>query len=260
MTSGSELCLSATEEAILFASIADECFEVPLPPPQKTRRYDRRVSSSEESSASFSSSSSTDSSSALEPSLPEQCPSSATIRIAKELMKLESDECDGGLSQLDETIPTEEIVEAAMKADPDDLDALLASELNTLSLKERDQAIRDVHGIVSSPVQPTAPTSTSEANTKTTAMTNGVIVEDEAFVQKSLQKLDDCLRSINCNHKDKEAYERALYQSPEYVQDRRFRLMFLRGNSFHIKQTARQIIQHFHEKVRKMVHSTDCFD
>ena len=250
MANGDDLCLSATEEAILFASIADECFEVA--PPQKTRRYDRRVSSSEESSASSSSSSSTDSSSALESSLPDEYQSSATIRIAKELMKLESDDCDGGLGQLDETITNEAVVEAALKADPDDLDALLASELNTLSLKERDQAIRDVHGIVSNPVQPKLSTSTAETSASATATSNGVIVEDEAFVQKSLQQLDDRLKSISFSHNRKDAYERALYQSPEYVQDRRFRLMFLRGNSFHIKLTARQIIEHFHEKVRKI--------
>ena len=73
-------------------------------------------------------------------------------------------------------------------------DAILAKEFDTLSVKERDHCIQDMHGIATLPP------------------------EEPEFVTQKLQELHDALIQKH----PKEAYDRAEYMSPEYVNDRLF--------------------------------------
>jgi hypothetical protein len=147
--------------------------------------------------------------------------------------------------------PHEEDIRTIQNANPAELDAILAQEMNRLSMAEQDRAALEVHGFVANASQ--------DATTTTT--TNGVVVDvendDATFVQQRLQQLDDCLSRIRRTNDlttptlgiiKKEAYERALYQSPEYVQNDKFRLMFLRGERYDPVLAATRLIRHFHEK------------
>ena len=88
-------------------------------------------------------------------------------------------------------------------------DALLAKELMQLSVNERNKAIEEVHG-VDDPISD----------------------EDPEVVQQGLSQMnveiDKQLQAYGGNDKAV-TYHEALAQNPSYVQDRGFRLMFLRA-------------------------------
>jgi hypothetical protein len=119
--------------------------------------------------------------------------------------------------------PTD-VVGDVQNADFSELDEILAKEMSRLTMQERDHVLQEIHGIA-----------------------DAAIVETPEFVEQRLQQLDECLARIAPT---KEAYSRALYQSPDYVQDRNFRLMFLRCELFHVEQAAERLVRHFDEKLK----------
>jgi hypothetical protein len=104
---------------------------------------------------------------------------------------------------------------------PETTYALLAQELNKLSMTERDTIFADVHGV--------AP----------------CIEESPEFVQNSLEELDDEVDKIS----QKPAYARAKRQSPTYVADSNFRLKFLRAHRFEAKDAAAAMASFFEIKL-----------
>ena len=80
-----------------------------------------------------------------------------------------------------------------------DLGNEFVSELNKLSIKERDEVNHDLHGVSS------------------------VSKEDPDFIHDSLQSFESELRAIHA--KEKEAYLSACGQSTEYVTDKKNLLM-----------------------------------
>jgi hypothetical protein len=102
-----------------------------------------------------------------------------------------------------------------------DTDALLAKELHSLSMKEREKVMDEIHGVVES------------------------VNEDPTFVAERLVEFDEAIRKI----KRKSAYERALFLSPRYVRDPDFRLMFLRADTFDAKKAAGRMILYFQNKL-----------
>ena len=119
-------------------------------------------------------------------------------------------------------VPTEDVIDVAKNADYKDLDALLAKSLNQMSMEDRDKLMSEVHGVAEAPA------------------------EEPDFVQERLEQMDQCISQIS----EKEAYDRALYLSPEYVQDPKFRLMFLRSRDYDPEQAAATITLHFEEKLK----------
>jgi hypothetical protein len=103
----------------------------------------------------------------------------------------------------------------------DETDAFLAKELNQLSLKERERALEEVHGI------PQA------------------LPEDPAVEEEQLNVMEAELSKI----KDKKAYDRALFLSPRYVNNRFFRLLFLRAECLDGKRAAMKMVNHFQYKL-----------
>ena len=99
--------------------------------------------------------------------------------------------------------------------------ALLAQELNNLSIQERDTILADVHGI-SQPIEETA-----------------------ELVQKALTHLDRELDKI----KTKLAFSQAKKESPNFVNDVNFRLKFLRAHGFREKDAAACMVSFFEAKL-----------
>ena len=108
--------------------------------------------------------------------------------------------------------------------DPPSLDAVLANELNELSLEQREKVYYDVHGV-------------SEA-----------LEETMECIRKSLQEIDTEISKIH----PKAAYDRANEQTenPGYVNDPKFLLKFLRADNFNCKRAAERVVRFLDEKLR----------
>jgi hypothetical protein len=100
----------------------------------------------------------------------------------------------------------------------------IANELNKMPLKEREDTLQDIHGVAD------------------------VVNEDSEFVDKTLSELDTWIAKKRNNDKAK-AYNIAGTQSPEFVERKSFRLMFLRSNRFKAKAAAVQMLKHFEVKL-----------
>jgi hypothetical protein len=104
---------------------------------------------------------------------------------------------------------------------PEETDELLASTLNQLSIKEREQATYEIHGVA--PATPEDP-----------ALVAGAIADFNAEIHKI---------------KSKEAYVMAEFQSPKYVHDPKLVLQFLRSESFNAKKAAKRMVHFFQRKL-----------
>jgi hypothetical protein len=124
------------------------------------------------------------------------------------------------MSEADRSQP---LMESIPKDDPssDTVDSLISSELYTLSLEERTQALDDIHGV------------------------SNEIDEAPAFVSESLDKLEKELEAT----RKKQAYDYAYALDPQYVKKRELRLRFLRSTSFDISSAASRIVKFFEVKM-----------
>jgi hypothetical protein len=107
---------------------------------------------------------------------------------------------------------------------PEASSALLAKEMNQLSVDEREKVLEDVHGI------------------------SRAVDEPLDFVKNSLVLLEQELSKIlACN---KVAFDLAKLQSKEYVSSEKLRLMFLRAESFDAYAAAAHMVRFFDEKYK----------
>jgi hypothetical protein len=118
--------------------------------------------------------------------------------------------CSGGIAKARDT-GTKSVVEQGA-GDPM---ALMAKEMNRLSLQEREQAYEDLHGV--------------------SAMVN----ETPELVAAALQIMEHHLQSI----RHKPAYILAEANRKEYVQDASLRLMFLRAERFDVAKAATRLVR-----------------
>ena len=103
-----------------------------------------------------------------------------------------------------------------------DVDALLAKEMATMSVQEREQAVDDIHGV------------------------SEVIHEKPGFVRVKIQEMEmELSKHIT---RGKEAYMQAEAQNKEFVTCVKFRLKFLRAEMFDARLAARRMIRFFEEK------------
>lgn len=102
----------------------------------------------------------------------------------------------------------------------DRVDKLLAADLNSLSLQERDVVYEEIHG-VASPVK-----------------------ETPLLVQTSLDELHREISRI----KHKPAYDQAMATDPYYIQNPTFCIKFLRSKLFDAKAAAAQLVAHLEIK------------
>ena len=98
------------------------------------------------------------------------------------------------------------------------------TELNKLSIEERDEVTCDVHGI------------------------NAVSEDPELFlISKCVESFESEITLIPTS--EKEAYSIALEQNPKYVMDKNFLLMFLRADQFDTKAAAARFVAFFQVKL-----------
>ncbi|CAJ1960048.1 unnamed protein product [Cylindrotheca closterium] len=101
-----------------------------------------------------------------------------------------------------------------------EVDSLVARDMNALSSKDREQILHDIHGIADFPD------------------------EDPQMLQAKLDELDAAIKAIP----QKAAYDRALAASESYVNDRSFRLKFLRADRLDPQRAGRRMVNFFDYK------------
>ena len=97
-----------------------------------------------------------------------------------------------------------------------DADAMIAEDLNQMSLEERERAIFDVHGV------------------------SDAVAETEEMVVRSLAEFEDNIARI----RNKEAYHIAELQNEAYVANRNLRLKFLRSANFDVSFSAKKMVRY----------------
>jgi hypothetical protein len=109
----------------------------------------------------------------------------------------------------------------AQNIEDKEMESQLAKEINQLSMAERDEVLRDIHGV------------------------NDDIEETPELVAQKLVELENALQKI----RKKDAYDLAQFKSPEYAREYNFRLMFLRAERFAPSKAAARIVRHFETKL-----------
>lgn len=104
----------------------------------------------------------------------------------------------------------------------EDIDAILARDLNEMSLQERESLMEEVHGV------------------------GGDVEETPVMVQQNLQQLELELGKIT----NKLAYEVAANISLPYVTDPKLRLMCLRADKFDPVKAATRLVKMFEWKLQ----------
>lgn len=112
--------------------------------------------------------------------------------------------------------------------DPDEVDALLAAELNEMSFHEREKMYEQIHGVERQEEE------TSEQ------------------VTTSLREMEVALTRLP----NREIYLKAARINPKYVEDKSFRLMFLRSEYFNVEKAAQRLTRFLEGKVRLFGEST----
>ena len=102
------------------------------------------------------------------------------------------------------------------------VDKVLAKEFSNLSVQERSRTYEDIHGVIR------------------------CVEETPVLLQNSLRQLDEALARIT----PKRAYKIAEEQDKDYVMDVKFRLMFLRAESFHPGKAAVRMVGYFEGMLR----------
>eukprot|EP00980_Cylindrotheca_fusiformis_P026059 scaffold15301_cov142-Cylindrotheca_fusiformis.AAC.8 len=115
----------------------------------------------------------------------------------------------------------QKIAELDTNKEKENLDRYLAASMGKLSLKDREAALEEVHGIVKNDP------------------------EDAYFLQSKLQAMENCVSSV----KRGTVYEKAEAIDPCFVSSREIRLLFLRGNRYDPQAGAEQLIKHFDLKL-----------
>lgn len=104
----------------------------------------------------------------------------------------------------------------------DVMSTLIAKELNQLSLKERSTLYEQLHGVAA--------------------------VEGNESPEKIKELSEQVLQEVK-RIRERSAFDKALFLSPEYVSDPDFLAMFLRAEDYNVKLAARRLVRHFHYKL-----------
>ncbi|CAJ1945963.1 unnamed protein product [Cylindrotheca closterium] len=104
--------------------------------------------------------------------------------------------------------------------DIDHVDSMIAQQMSSMTVQDREQAFMDVHGV------------------------SPIIEETPELVSSKLEEMES---QIQKQHR-REAYDMAESMNPDYVRDPEFRLMFLRSDVFNAYNAALRLIRHFEVK------------
>jgi hypothetical protein len=111
---------------------------------------------------------------------------------------------------------------------PKHADSIIAKQMAMLSMEDRERVYYDLHGV--------------SENVK----------ETPEMIEQKLSELEEALLKLA----KKDAYDLAEAMDPEYVQNKEFRLRFLRADQFVAKNAALRLARHFQAKLDLFGRST----
>jgi hypothetical protein len=111
---------------------------------------------------------------------------------------------------------------SVVRISQEETDALLAKEMNAFSMAERERVLHDIHGVLDIP-------------TENTKQMQDKLVELEQFIQQ--------------NASSSSAYHQADELSNPYVQNRAFRMKFLRADGFDTEKAGKRMLAFFEQKL-----------
>jgi hypothetical protein len=125
----------------------------------------------------------------------------------------------------------------------DNLDAVLARELNSVSLQERNTVLEGIHGV-------------DDVIKETPEMIQSKLAEFQQaldrFEHHNVNNNEDGITSnpsISVSKGALRAYLQARQQNEDYVKDWKFRLMFLRAEAFEATLAAQRMLIYLEEKL-----------
>ena len=141
--------------------------------------------------------------------------------------------------------------------DPKVTDMLLAAHMNSLSMKERDKVLDEIHGIA---VPTPDHTMSSQEQQQRVSSTNPILFVEEGTegggggsgVGHGSSSLYDYL--LQFQHElgavpNKYAYDIAYSMSPEYVTNPKLRKLFLMADNYNVKHAAVRLVSYFEQKL-----------
>jgi hypothetical protein len=139
--------------------------------------------------------------------------------------QLAEDDEIAGIGEMETNNVTASVRHDAIPSDisPAQVDSLVAKQMTSLSMEDREKVYYDVHGV-------------SEE-----------VKETPEMVTLSLLQLELELQKLQLQQKD--AYEAAKSMNPAYVENPEFRLRFLRADLFDALKAALRLARHFETKL-----------
>ncbi|CAB9526619.1 Transfer protein [Seminavis robusta] len=124
---------------------------------------------------------------------------------------------------------------------------LIADSLKALPMKEREQIVKELYGIAD-----TFPPPKYGSNSESTSQYTPQDEDDPIFIGHKLKEMEEQLkkiRAVSAWNLRIAAIELAESQNPEYVQNAKFRLKFIRTERYDVRRAAARFIRFFDLKM-----------
>lgn len=115
----------------------------------------------------------------------------------------------------------DELTVQMRQIDPDNVNAMFAAELNQMTYQEREKMYEELHGV------------------------EQVVQETDHVLETRLEEMDRALQDLP----SRSIYEKAKSIDARYVEDRTFRLMFLRSEYYNAERAAVRLVNFLENKV-----------
>ena len=136
-----------------------------------------------------------------------------------------------------ETVPV--VVPSLTEVNPSEVDALLAQELNQLSIKDRERTMEEIHGVYDYCRNPQHDHYNGDSKEKEASPT-----DEEALLEQGLIDLQKELEALESDEST-ECYERALEQNSPLLHDRKFRIKLLYAEDHNAQKAAIRLVHYF---------------
>ena len=165
---------------------------------------------------------------------PNHCPSASVDSVASSTATEETKPSLGGAARIpfddddEDFMASKTVPQKMIEHAQEEIETRLASELNQLSMKERDDVFNDIHGVAD------------------------IVEETPELLEKSLLCIQQELDKIISQPKKKQvcaAYLLAKEKNPHYVLNPKFLVTFLRSESFHPPKAALRLLKFLQEKL-----------
>ncbi|KAL3906343.1 MAG: hypothetical protein SGILL_009308, partial [Bacillariaceae sp.] len=137
-------------------------------------------------------------------------------------------------------------VPSLTEVNPSEVDALLAQELNQLSLKDRERTMEEIHGVYDycrNPSHDHYNNHKDDSGRKLPSSPSSATADEKERLEEGLRQLQIELDETECDNK--ECYELALQQQSPLLSNKKFRIKFLYAEDHDPQKAALRLINYF---------------